>query len=226
VSFFEPPPPADPGGRLLGRPSWIPTNEVGAAVPLRLVLARTEQVAVVLVGGTAYSTGVVLGLAVRSQRHAAEGPYEDGSIDFFDFPFGSPHTPERPPGELPDDLLRFGVQFSDGRKATTVGSRWPRGTGEPTGPLLQEVGASFSDGIWDGEFWLWPLPPPGTVTFAVEWPLEELALAKHEVDAALFIDASKQSEVLWPEAGSGGGSGSSRTESIVFELESDEQEDR
>src|SRR5215208_4611295 len=130
--------------------------------------------------------GVVLGLAVRSQRHAAEGPYESGSIDFLDFPCGSPHTPERPPGELPDDLLRLGVQFSDGRKATTVGGWRPRGTGEPTGRLLQQVESSMSDGIWDGAFWLWPLPPPSTVTFTVEWRVEGLQLAKHEVDAALF----------------------------------------
>lgn len=160
MSFFEPPPPPSEPPRERPSPSWAgaPTNEIGSPVPLRLVLARTEQVAVVLVGGTAYTTGVVLGLAVRSRRHASDGPYD--SIDFLDFPFGSPHRRGHPPDELPDDLLRFGVEFSDGGRATTVGGTTRLSRGEPTGPLLMEADASMSEGTWDGEFWLWPLPPP------------------------------------------------------------------
>ena len=103
------------------------------------------------------------------------------------------------------------MQFSDGRKATTV--RWwsQLSRGEPTGPLLVEAGSSAGDRNWDGEFWLWPLPPPGTLTFAIEWPSEGLHLTKHDVDAALFTEASKQSEALWPESGSGHASASRDT---------------
>ena len=46
------------------------------------------------------------------------------------------------------------------------------------------------------------LPPPGPLTFAVEWPSEQIGLTKHEVDAALLIEASNLSEKLWPGEGS------------------------
>jgi hypothetical protein len=56
------------------------------------------------------------------------------------------------------------------------------------------------------QYWLWPLPPPGTLTFAFEWPSKGIELSMKEVDAGLIIDASKFSEVLWPHAGEGTGS--------------------
>lgn len=51
---------------------------------------------------------------------------------------------------------------------------------------------------WQGDFWLWPLPPPGPLAFVVEWPSENIELTRHKVDVALLLDAAAQSEVLWP----------------------------
>jgi len=201
VSFFEPPPPPPepPEHEFAPPPSWLgaPQNELGAAVPLRLVLARTDRVAIALIGATAYSTGTTLTLAVRSRRSDAQ--------DFFGDPFGMPfgHPMRRAPhgGELDPDVLRFGVQFSDGGKATTAGGTSSWVADEPSGPVLSESGGGGSPADYTSKFWLWPLPPPGPVTFAVEWPAREIALSKQQVDASVFIDASRQSEALWPQEG-------------------------
>jgi hypothetical protein len=216
VSFFEPPPPpprGEPPEVPQRRPWWgAPGNELGAPLPLRLVVARSERVVIAVMGVTAYSTGMEFTLAVRRRPQVwAEGEeieefYDD---DPFDPPFGHPRLRMRRQGELPPELLRFGVQFSDGRKATTVGARFPWGyrgdedeNEEPEGPVLIERGGSGGGGDYEQDFWLWPVPPPGPLTFAIEWPSEKIELTRREVDAALFIETSRSSEELWPEASS------------------------
>ena len=203
VSFFEPPPrpprPQEP--EPPPSPQWwaSPRNELGAPVPLRLVLARTDHVAVALAGATAYSTGVTLTVAVRSRR---SGTIEDVD-DLFGDPYGMPFAHllrhRLQGGELPPELLRFGVQFSDGRKATSLGGALPGVDEEAlSGAVLTQGGGGGGGGDWESDFWLWPVPPPGPVTFAVEWPAREIKLSKQQVDASVFIDASEQSEALWP----------------------------
>lgn len=76
---------------------------------------------------------------------------------------------------------------------------------EPSGPVLTAGGGGGGPGQWDSEFWLWPLPPPGQLTFAVEWPKQEIELTMQEADAGLILEASKKSEVLWPYEGAQGG---------------------
>jgi hypothetical protein len=163
------------------------------------VLARADHVAVAVVGVTAYSTGIALTLAVRSRRGMIEDVYEDP----FGLPFRHPIRHRHHGGELPPEILRFGVQFSDGRKATTVGGALPGAGGygeeEPSSPVLTQGGGGGGGGDYESKFWLWPIPPPGPVTFAVEWPAREIELSNQLADASVFIEASKQSEVLWPE---------------------------
>jgi hypothetical protein len=220
MSFFEPPPSAPrPPDVPAPHPWWqAPRNELGAPVPLRLVLARSERVAVALVGATAYTTGVALTIAVRWRRQVADHS-EDLYDDPFEHPFGLTMMRRRPTGELSPEILRFGVQFSDGRKATTVGGLpWVDGGDadeEPTGPVLMEGGGGGGDGEWDSDFWLWPLPPPGPLTFAVEWPSAQIELTKHEVDATLILEASALSEQLWPEEALTEGSGWSSRSSVL-----------
>jgi hypothetical protein len=167
------------------------------------------------------TTGVELTIAVRWRRHGV-GDSEHFYDDPFEHAFGQTMMRRRPAGELAPEVLRFGVQFSDGRKATTVGGL-PLGDGddadeEPTGPVLMLGGGGGGEGEWDSDFWLWPLPPPGPLTFAVEWPSAQIELTKHEVDATLILEASALSEQLWPEEAVTEDSGwSSQTQTFLLE---------
>lgn len=212
MSFFEPPPPQErrepPFEIPEPKPWWrAPSNELGAPVPLRLVLARTDQIGVAVVGMTAYTTGFSLTLAARWRSTVGED-----ALDPEMYMLGLRAMQRWPGGELPPELLRFGVQFADGRKATTLGADTPWRLGsvedeeEPSGPILSPSGGGGGGREWDQEYWLWPLPPPGTLTFAIEWPSKGIELSMREVDAGLIIDASKSSEVLWPDAGESAGS--------------------
>jgi hypothetical protein len=210
VSFFEPPPPPErpePAFEIPEPdPRWgAPSTELGAPVPIRVVLARTDQVAVAVVGMTAYTTGVSLTLGLRWLAHRnAEDFYAD-----LERPFGRGAMRRPLAGELPPELRRFGVQFADGRKATTLGGPWRLGSTddqERPEPILSRRGGGGSDRELNEQYWLWPLPPPGTLTLAFEWPSKGIELSMKEVDAGLIIVASKSSEVLWPDAHEGTGS--------------------
>ena len=231
VSFFEPPPPPPqpPDREPPPSPPWwaAPRNELGAPVPIRLVLARTDRVAVALVGATAYSTGLALTMAVRSRRSGTIEDVEAFLGDPYGLPFGHPIRHMHHGGELPPEILRFGVQFSDGRKATTVGGALPGGgpDEEPSGAVLVQGGGGGGNGDYESDFWLWPLPPPGPVTFAVEWPAREIELSKQQVDANVFIEASKQSEALWAEEDAQGYLGQSSTLRLIGEQEPPEHQD-
>ena len=82
-------------------------------------------------------------------------------------------------------------------------------------------GGGGGDGSYDSDFWLWPLPPPGPLTLAIEWPSQQLELTKHEVDAALIIEAGSSSETLWPDEPTPGRSASA-SRFVVFSSDSSE----
>jgi len=183
MSFFEPPsPPREPPEppRVVERPWWhAPRNELGVSTALRLTLARTEDVAVALVDAVAYSTGLSFNLVIVNR--AAGEPFL-GHPDPFEHPFGFLRPGRRHGEELPPELLRFGVQFSDGRKATTTG--WAGGVlavfgtdeeTEPEDPVLVQGGGGGAEDHWESSFWLW------------------------------LLEASSRSELLWPASPEGGG---------------------
>jgi len=164
---------------------------LGAPVPLRLILARTDDVVVAILGAAAYPTGVELTLAIRRRTF---DPYEHHLSDPFEL-HGRPGEP------LPPDRLRFGVQFADGRKATTVdalGAFAAAPDATPEAPTLVPGHGSGGGGVWDMELWLWPLPPEGPIAFVCEWPSEGIELTRVEIDAEPILTAAALAEPLWP----------------------------
>jgi len=143
--FFRPPePPPEPEPTPL-QPAWMgpPENEIGVAVALRLLLARTEKVAVALTNAAAFS-----------------------------------------------NVARF------------------PGFDEPQeGPVLIQRGGGGGERFWSFGYWLWPLPPPGSLTAVVEWPSEGIPLTRVELDAAALLEAAAESEQLWPGGGPSPGGG-------------------
>jgi hypothetical protein len=205
MSFFEPPEslPSPPEAH---QPEWIgpPDNILGAAVPFRMMLARNDDVALAITEVTAYPTGVEFNLALRV-RHLSPDAWRAMRHGA---PFHLHRFPGDPPVEgIPPEILRLGVEFADGRRATTLDESHRRSRTDPAKPVLTHRGGGGGDRTWNMRFWLWPLPPSGPLAFVAEWPLGGIPLTRVEVDAELILQASLTAEMLWPEGGSSPGTG-------------------
>lgn len=159
---------------------------LGAAVPIRLVLARTGNVVVAITNGTAYPTGFQFTVDVRCRE-------PQWGNDPFEMPF---HPRRR--GKASSKELRLGIQLSDGRKATSLDG-FPRPREESSGPVLVQGGGGGGGRSWTWRFWLYPLPPAGPLAFVCEWPAEDIELTRHEIDAGLVREAGERADVLWEE---------------------------
>ena len=92
---------------------------------------------------------------------------------------------------LPDALLRFGVQFADGRKATNLDrpDHDPEGP-TPDRPVLIQQGGGGGGTAWDMEHWVWPLPPPGPFACVCAWSSRGVAESRAEIDAGVILEAA------------------------------------
>lgn len=152
-------------------------------VAVELVIARSAS-AVVYVGPClAYPTGFELEVRVLLAPDAAD---LDPSLN------GPYHRPGRGGGASWEEMLRFGVEFSDGRKATNVDVGRP-GREEPKGPVLWGMGGGGGGGRWRQDFWVWPLPPRGPVALVCEWPAAGIELSRAEFDTGLLLAGAERS---------------------------------
>jgi hypothetical protein len=118
--------------------------------------------------------------------------------------------------EIPDAMLRFGVEFADGTKATNTGDQpltnLAGGTSHvstaasqseaqhaPAGPVLHTGGGGGGGGNWRQDMWIWPLPPPGRLTFVCQWPEAGIELTRHDIDAQPILDAATQAQVIFDD---------------------------
>jgi hypothetical protein len=155
-------------------------------VALNLVLLSDERRAYWIPTADVYRTGVLF----RVQLHARE--------------------PARPGVEQGAGTWRFGVQFADGRKATTFGlgvvggaavralAGGLHGDVPPEGPLLVSRGGGGSRTLFRQDYWLWPLPPPGELVVATEWPNAGVELVMKSTSADVLREASGRARQLWP----------------------------
>ena len=194
MSFFEPPArlPAAYRAVATSPPAWIgpPDNVLPGIAPVQLLVARTDETVVAVGGVQGYPAGFSFTLSLRlrnlSVREEWRSPYPFDGVDLE----GDPHA---------DDVLRFGLQFADGRKATTL----DRPPGDPEGreperPVLRPHGGGGGGAAWDMEYWMWPLPPPGPLAFVCEWPGRGIAESRAEIDAAWILEAADRAVTLWP----------------------------
>jgi hypothetical protein len=205
-SFFEPPPPLPEPPPETPRPRWAGASdaEIGRAVALNLMLGRSDKAALWVSAATVYTDGFEFDVQIRHRLD--EGLLDDP------FSMYAYHSRRRSPEEgLDPGLLRLGIQFSDGRKATNLPGRMPfRGDsdGPPEGPILWSAGGGGGGGgRWYQGFWVWPLPPEGTLAFVCEWPLADISETRSEIDSSLLSEAAAEAAALWPEAEGGSHSG-------------------
>ena len=157
-------------------------DEVGVLALGEFVLARTDEVAVALRSITAFSDGLVLSVAVL---FADEQKAEDLAWSLQDY--------GRSPGRF-----RLGLAYADGARATTGQRDSPdvEVPGDST-PLLVLLGSTPAPLLWTGEYWLHPLPPPGTLVLGCRWPDRRIAETAVELYADPLLAAAEGSGPIW-----------------------------
>jgi len=178
-------------------PPWFapPEDELGAVVPQGVVVARSDRAA--LSHAVIYRTGVTFDVVA-----VARGlPQSDANRLFHE-----QHMFEDE--ELPDALLRIGLELADGHRVSNLGGwrahrKLMSPDAEPDGPVLLPHGGGGGSSTrgkvtLKPGFWLWPLPPPGQLRISCEWPLVDIAMTTVEIDADVLLDAASRARSLWP----------------------------
>jgi hypothetical protein len=206
--FFEPPPigpePAEPDRPEVPPWSLPPELELGAVVAVERIVARSENVVIVLPTIRAFGSGCMFNVEVVSRQGTLSADA------WWDLMMSGPINPlpSRAGGPLPDKLLRLGVRYASGAKATTVERVRPESaSAEPPGPVLSwHPGGGGGGRRRGGDYmfhyfglWLWPLPPPERIEFAVEWPFGRIGLTLVEIDGAAIVSAAQRSAHYWPD---------------------------
>jgi hypothetical protein len=151
-----------------------PADWLGTIVPVEAVLARTEQVVARLTTVRAYPAGVSLVL----ELHTPPGLTPEWHL----------YQPVRG-GRLPPGLVRFGVRYADGSRASSLA--------DSDGVTLAATGGTGSEHCEATTFWLRPLPPPGPVTFSLVWPAAGITEAVScTVDGGSIRDAAALAQPL------------------------------
>lgn len=210
--FFEPLPAGEEtvAAGLPESPPWSGPSalETGAVLAVEQTVARSPNVVLRLPTIRAFRTGCMLDVEVVSRQG---GLPEDDWWDLHISAFGGFHR-VRGGAPLPRRLLRLGVRYADGRKATTLESRvvrrrQPRDE-PPAGPLLSLWPGSSGTRGREGTgligfsgfgLWLWPLPPAEAFELAVEWPIGGIELTIAELNGAAIVAAASRSADYWPE---------------------------
>jgi hypothetical protein len=205
--FFEPLPAGEEPAprRLPERSPWSgpPPLETGAVLAVERMVARSANVVMRVPVIRSFRTGCMIDVEVVSRQ----GTLSDD--DWWDLHLSVHRGLFVSPGgnQLPDKLLRLGVRYADGTKATTIEQhrrQAPAPADPPTGPLLSwSPGSSGMHGRELGfsgfGLWLWPLPPAETFEFAVEWPSGGIELTIAELDGAAIVAAAGRSGYYWPD---------------------------
>jgi len=206
-SFFPPVPPAGSIDAVdvapaATRPVWAgpPQDELPGAVALAPVIGRSATTVVSLEVVGCYSTGIVLDLTIRvreRERISRGHLYEALSVHH-----GRGHLGLL----LPPGGLRFGVQFADGRRVTSLEDGPWSDLPSDVAPVEWTPSGLVVDGMdrprvygntWRRALWLWPVPPPGDLTVACLWPDRDIAETRTVVPTGPVLVACRGVRRLW-----------------------------
>ena len=157
---------------------WTPpANELGTAVPMRLVLSDAGNCAITVHSVIAFSCGFEFVLSAECQSGKRK-------------PLPSLAAAK---GE---NRFTLALHLADGR---VVGERvWQTGAGESR-PVMVGQGGVYTKHGFDLPKWLWPLPPPGPLTLVFAWP-GIVADARGTTDVAPILAAAAECRALWPDS--------------------------
>lgn len=164
-----------------------------------VVFASSEMATVHIAYVDAFPEGFELEVKVIAVAdvHVFRREGEESGLDIFGRHW--PMVGERQDA-MPPQLLRIGVEFADGRKATNITGH-DRPAGGPVMWPLRGGGTWHGGGEGGGRFhqgyWVSPMPPPGPVALVCEWPAAGISLVRHEIDAQLILDAADRARTLF-----------------------------
>lgn len=187
---------AEAGVERHPQPVWLnpPRDMVPGVLPVALVIGRSAQAVVMLTGMRVFTTGIAMGLGVRTR---STDPGFSPSEDVFG---DGPDRPDQD-GAGRRDRLTWGCQLADGRRATNTDSwSWPRADDPswvPGVPVLSGGGGSGNEHATDREYWLWPLPPGGALTIFCQWPRLGIEPTSTPMDAEQVVAAAARARPLW-----------------------------
>lgn len=194
MAFFddEPPFPEPELPTRRTRERWErPDFTLPGTVPGHLLLLRTDTVAVSVGNFRAYPNGFEFTLHTR-ERPTEETQSARGRRGLLD-PFAWDWN-----GENPQDRFRLGLLYADGRRA--LGQRWsPDQDHDPDAIVVHGGSGGGSDHVWDGSYWVHPLPPPGPLVFVATWPGQGVGEVRAELDTTAMHQAAAEAVELWPE---------------------------
>jgi hypothetical protein len=163
------------------RRATTPANEVPVLLPWSGVLARAEDVAVLLTAAHLYTNGIQFDLSVRGRRQSA-------------------YDLHAPAGGVPDangHMLCFGVEDADGQAVANV--PMDRASGRPAeGPSLAGGGGGGRPGNAAVTYLLHPVPASGPLTIWCAWESRGVEETSVVFDGAMLGELVEQVEVLWP----------------------------
>jgi len=170
-----------------------PENEIPAAVAIRALLARTDDVAIALIGGYAYTVGLRFDLVIRLRREPRGSMAQKSEVLLSTYS-GRDDS---------DEQLLLGVEYADGRTATNfhahgLGSRAMSTGDDPDKPFLSPMGGSGGGRSMDQWLWLTPLPPPGQLLVVCAWSGLGIPESRTVLDGAAINEAGSRAMVLWP----------------------------
>lgn len=164
-------------------------------------MGRSTTTAVLVEGARAYASGAVLRMAIvtrRSARHLRRRMMSELDVT---------HGRGTLNLALPPGGLRWGFEYADGRRVTTLDpSPWTEipedadpQTWEPRRPVMQPLNAPRVYGpTWRRDVWLWPLPPAGDLRAVCAWPDEGIEETRTTLDATALRAAARDARPLWP----------------------------
>jgi len=156
----------------------VPDNETGALTTVDFILAGSERVTVRVCELIAFSTGFSFECICQTDDSALDHMALVRNREYFE-------------GRRPDRTFRIGLQLPNGIRMTSLdghASPLPQES-LASGPRMKWIWSSGGHYLW----WVYPLPAPGLVTFACEWPAADIPFSTAEVERAAIIEATRES---------------------------------
>lgn len=195
--FFPADPPADPEPipeRPERRPSFEPSeDELPVPFALAEVLARGEDVVLVLTGARVFSDGVEF----LVERYLRRGEQDERTWQARHQQFAE-HWSR---GALEPDRLRWGLGLGDGERVFAEDRFGMPAEAEEGGYTLRLNGGGGGGGSRSytshHQLWLHPLPPEGPLEFVVQWPAFGIPESRVLLDGGRLRALAAEVRPLW-----------------------------